>query len=285
MSRELVQSQANKGYTFVWVVADEKLYGREIERLHRIAPVEITRRGSTSYHRHLYSSRYMAKNTSFPSDHVKRPKQTYLNTWTGAPLKKVGYDIGGRDQNARDIVRIILASGYLRSISRTKAQPMYLGARVSDLFRGSFLEVGLPADDFTLGSSARNELASMYSNMGLHRDHRKTVLNAPTWRSGDYAQAGSAIDVIRDAVSTLQDSRDPTCYQVLVKEHQGVQAALMDEPRLEGTLAPVGANPNRLLGNADIQVTDYSSIFYDFRLFTVEGVGAGFRLGGVAVRG
>jgi hypothetical protein len=38
----------------------------------------------------------------------------------------------------------------------------------------------------------------------------------------------------------------------------------MDEPRLEGTLAPVGANPNRLLGNADIQVTDYSSIFYDF---------------------
>jgi hypothetical protein len=59
----------------------------------------------------------------------------------------------------------------------------------------------------------------------------------------------------------------------------------MDEPRLEGTLAPVGANPNRLLGNADIQVTDYSSIFYDFRLFTVEGVGAGFRLGGVAVRG
>lgn len=263
--RELAQNHRGEGFTFVWVVSDERLYAREIAHLRSFAPFEITRRGSRSYHRHLYSSQYLVNNMSFPADFVKREGQTYLNTWHGIPLKKMGYDVVGRVQDARNIVRNFLACDYLLSNSGAMTQRMYLGAfRLTNLFRGTILEEGSPAEDFTLNPRARDELADLYPDMGLHRDHRKIVLYAPTWRGGDYAQADSAIEVIWDAVSTLQDSLDPTRYRVLVKAHQAVQAALSGEPRLAGMLVPAGVNPNSLLGITDILVTDYSSIFYDF---------------------
>jgi CDP-glycerol glycerophosphotransferase len=253
-------------YTFVWVVDNPAVFADDIARLQKLAPFTVVKRGTTDYHRHLYTSQYLINNMSFPSDFVKKPGQTYLNTWHGVPMKKMGYDVPGRIEDARNIERNFLASDYLLSSSSAMTERMYLGAfKLTNVFNGTILEEGAPRTDLQADPQvARAELAAQFPKLRLREDTRKVVVYAPTWRGEDYGSPADAVDLVINAVSGIEAGLDLSEYRVLVKLHQVVESQISTDAALRSRVLPRGVNPNRLLALTDILVTDYSSIFYDF---------------------
>lgn len=265
--RYLSAHHGTEGFTYVWVVQDETLFAEQIAELRRYAPFTVVRRGSRSYYRHLYTSEFLVNNMSFAADFIKREDQTYLNTWHGTPLKKMGYDVSGRVEDGRNIIRNFLMADYLLSGSESMTERMYLGAfKLTNVFEGTLLQEGSPRTDLQHdGDRARRELARRHPALGFEEDSRKVVLYAPTWRGSDYQSPEVAAELVHRAVETIESTLDPTEYRVLVKPHQAVARAFATEALSHRVHSvPAGLNPNLLLAVTDVLVTDYSSIFFDF---------------------
>ena len=93
------------------------------------------------------------------------------------------------------------------------------------------------------------------------------VLFAPTWRGDSFqdprVNAGQLLATVKD----LQKALDPSEYVVLLKVHQVVYDAV--KQRVSGGdgvdfLVPNSVPTNQTLAVADLLVTDYSSIFFDY---------------------
>lgn len=263
--RYLARCPSTSALNYVWVVRDEAEFANQIRYLKSYAPFATVKRGSREYYRHLYTSKYLVNNMSFGPDFVKREGQIYLNTWHGTPLKKMGYDVAGRIEEGKNIVRNFLQADYALSASRAVTERMYLGAfRLSNLFEGTILEEGYPRTDLQHDrESARHEIAARYPHLRLEEDKRKIILYAPTWRGANYESPENPTELIRTAVEEIEASVDNDQYRVLFKVHQVVAQSLRAAD-LTSRMVPGGANANTVLGVADVLVTDYSSIFFDF---------------------
>jgi len=265
--RYLAKHQRDHGFTFVWVVRDTSEFADQITELQRLAPFDVVKRGTREYYRHLYTSHFLINNMSFASDFVKRKGQIYLNTWHGTPLKKMGFDVTGHIQDGKNVLRNFLSADYLLSSSTPMTERMYLEAfKLTNVFEGTILEEGLPRTDLQHDRQAvRSELSRRWPHLGLEADHRKIVLYAPTWRGSDYESPDAAAELMRGALETMQDVLDSGSYRIMVKPHQAIAKLLTQDDLLAGvSLVPSEANANLALGLADVLVTDYSSIFYDF---------------------
>jgi len=119
---------------------------------------------------------------------------------------------------------------------------------------GTITEFGYPRNDLTVNA----DVSSIKEKLGID-PREKLVLFAPTWRGEQFAS-----DTV---VETLEQRRQlesalPEGYKVLVKFHTMVYRFLN---RKAGKLSiPIGMDTNEALAAADILVTDYSGIFFDY---------------------
>src|SRR4051794_34564198 len=142
------------------------------------------RPGSLEYLQATGRARYIVSNNTLPAYFRKKRATTYLQTWHGTPLKRIGFDI------ARPAFAD--ADRYLSGLAREAASWDYLvspnefsSAIFRDAFRyeGEILETGYPRND-VLQPTDRDELrARVRGELGLG-DGVCTVLYAPTWRDG-----------------------------------------------------------------------------------------------------
>ena len=72
----------------MWVLADEAVAASSgLTSDDRLSFVAFR---SRAYFRALARSRTVITNVTFPGELHQRPDQTYVNTWHGTPLKKMG---------------------------------------------------------------------------------------------------------------------------------------------------------------------------------------------------
>ena len=216
------------------------------------------RRGSPEYYRVLARAGYRVNNVVF-AGHGRKPETVYLQTWHGTPLKRLGWDIevAGPEADARDNFH-----------RESRAWTVLLSANPysSDTFRRAFrydgpvLEAGYPlTDPLVAPCPDRDALAA---RLGLPVG-RRYVLYAPTWR--DHRPVGAwrfdfDLHLDLDAVSAAL-APDQV---LLVKGHH--LATGLDAARLPGNVIDVSAleDVTELCALADVLVTDYSSVFFDF---------------------
>ncbi len=222
--------------------------------------VRAVRSYSPEWYEALATSRYLVGNTHFPDFIERRPGQVIVQTWHGSLLKRIAHDV----ENAW-----LGDAGYLTALDREAPQWSLLVSpsafatpilRRAFRYEGEILESGYPRGDvLARGTGAE----AVRERLGIP-DGKRIVLYAPTWRedqqreSGDGFRLGLKLDLDAARAALAAD------HVLLVRPHSHVREPLPGAG--DGFLYDVGDYPDvqELLLAADVLVTDYSSIMFDF---------------------
>jgi CDP-glycerol glycerophosphotransferase len=250
IGRELLARDV--GADLVWVVDDP---GVQVP-----TGMRGVARGTADWYEVLANARFYVANAGAPYWFSKKPGQTHLQTWHGTPLKRIGEDRGPGDFNTwrhrRRIAR--QASGWDGFVSPSA----YCSAIFRSAFRydGPMLETGYPRNDVLLDDAG--ELGPRTRRRLGVEDHQRVVLYAPTWR--EYVGVRDSKPLYLDAERLTAELPDTV---VLIRGHYnstGQREVFTDHPRiLDVTRYPDIAD---LYLAADVLVTDYSSVMFDFTL-------------------
>ncbi|BFV58883.1 hypothetical protein KCMC57_up39870 [Kitasatospora sp. CMC57] len=226
------------------------------------AGVRPIRSHSPEWYEALATSRYLVGNTHLPEFLERRPGQVVLQTWHGSLLKRIAHDVANP---------LLARAGYLAALDREVPQWSLLlspSAFATPILRrafrytGEILESGYPRNDLLARSA---DASAVRRRLGVP-DGKRIVLYAPTWRedqqraNGDGYRLGLRLDLAAARTALGAD------HVLLVRPHAHVAEPL---PRAgDGFVLDVGDYPDvqELLLAADVLVTDYSSIMFDFAI-------------------
>src|SRR4051812_25022199 len=223
---------------------------------------QAVRELSREWYEALGSARYVVTNDHFPGWFRRRPDQTCLQTWHGAPLKPLGLDVTSRRQQLHpaDWPKQIGNWQYVLSPSRF-ATPVIKRAFALE---GEPLETGYPRADVLARPDREEAGRELRTRLGIP-DGKRTVLYAPTFRNRVFDARGNyRLDVRLDLEGLRTAVGDDTV--ILFRKHPYVADPAPTEPR--GFVHDVSSYPDatELLLAADVLVTDYSSIMFDFAI-------------------
>ncbi|HQR80154.1 MAG TPA: CDP-glycerol glycerophosphotransferase family protein, partial [Actinomycetota bacterium] len=240
----------------VWVVRD---HGVRIPK-----GVDTVLRFSPEYYDLLARARWVLANDTIDPSYVKREGQTYLQTWHGTPLKKVG----------QDIEKVNFArKGYLTTFAEEAAKWDFLvspNAYSSQIMARSFgvpasriLETGYPRNDIFYRPERDLRAAAARQRLGL-APGQKVILYAPTWRDDRYDERGRYIFELKLNVEMLREQLGED-HVLLLRGHH-LLATRAGIPAEGGFVRNVSAYPDiaDLYLIADVLITDYSSVMFDF---------------------
>ncbi|TQL66596.1 CDP-glycerol glycerophosphotransferase [Nocardioides albertanoniae] len=216
-------------------------------------------RFSPEWYELLARAAYLVTNDNWPFFFEKAEGQAYVQTWHGTPLKRIAKDItdpqGGlsvlymktMDAEAKAWDRLISPSPYCSEIL-----PRAFG------FEGEVLESGYPRNDVLAAGDRDQVRAAIRKRLDIPDDQR-VVLYTPTWR--DSFSKVLYLDPEK-VVAALPD------VTVLVRGHVNTSTGASVAPELAGRIRDVTLYPdiNDLFLAADVLVTDYSSVMFDFAI-------------------
>ena len=222
--------------------------------------------GSEEHLREVNRADFIVSNVEMRESLRKRPGVVFLQTWHGTPLKRIGYD--NRYVHAhpaafeRDVEEYekwdFLVSPNSFSTEVFSSSEAFRG------FRGEIIETGYPRNDI-LSSSRRGEVRdAVRAELGIE-EGQTAILYAPTWRDNLFHEQGA------DAYSLTLDTDEVTRRLgddsvLLLRLHFLVAASIADGagPGVRNVSAYTDVRDLYLA--ADVLVTDYSSVMFDFAI-------------------
>jgi len=211
---------------------------------------------SRRYLEYLGRAAHVITNNTMPGYFRKKPSTTYVQTWHGTPLKRIAFDIPGRS--------LANPPKYLRELRRDVASWDALispNPFSSEIFRRAFgypgwiVESGYPRNDLLSAPDRDSIRRRVRAALGIGEDVR-AVLYAPTWRDD------TAFSLELDLDGLLEALGDD--HRVLLRAHQLV-AKTVDLAAHPGVRDVSSYPDNReLYLAADVLITDYSSVMFDF---------------------
>lgn len=239
----------------VWVIQDEKVR-KELPN-----SMKAVMKDSPEYYQELYTSKVCIVNNDnrFITDY-KREGQYYINVWHGyGPFKKVAASCP-YNYEPKEIIKNNYAKYDLFVTASTFYSEIY---RSSFLYEGEILECGAPRNDiFYKGNECRNRILKEF---GISSD-KKIVLYAPTFRS-DVEASFDKYDIDMAGILDALKIRFNCKFVLMYRFHHMLYALKDDwvfyEDGIDVTFYP---DVQELLVAADVLITDYSSIMWDFSL-------------------
>ncbi|MFD5641383.1 CDP-glycerol glycerophosphotransferase family protein [Streptomyces anulatus] len=225
---------------------------------------------SAAWYEALARSRRIVTDEQLPGWFERRPGQTVVQTWHGTPLGRFGGDLADT---------LYADHQYLATLPRRSAQWSVLVSpsrfatpwlRRSLGYGGEVLEAGSPANDVLFPPDRDKAAEEVRRGLGIPEDHR-VVLYAPTYRD-HLAHPPAAAGRTAPGPYRWDPALDPGAlaralgpgHTVLVRRHPRVTGGLQDGPGVLDVSGHPGAA--RLLLVADVLVTDYAGLMFDFAL-------------------
>ncbi|MFD6985815.1 CDP-glycerol glycerophosphotransferase family protein, partial [Streptomyces sp. NPDC059956] len=255
---ELVRSGAR--FEAIWSYAGAKPTGFPPE-------ATLVRRWSWAYLRALAQAEYWIDNQGFPLALTKRPATTYIQTWHGSALKRMGFheprtkaqDRAGQDRFQAAVDRF----DHFLLRSEHDARTLAKGFRLRDEV---LLRTGYPRND-ALVAAHRSEADSgervrgpLAGEFGIDPE-KKVLLYAPTFRArADGTVEGFTFPFdVEEFADRLGDR-----FTLLVRTHYLNSVTL--PPSVAGRVVDVSRHHDitPLLALADGLITDYSSVMFDY---------------------
>lgn len=219
-------------------------------------------RYTRDWYEKISRAEFLVNNIYFFSWFKKRPFQTYIQTWHGTPLKKIGRSYWEDRQRAPI---------WIERMDRQAASWDYLVSpnafcteKFAEEFRysGTVIESGYPRND-VLAVGDPNVREHVRRRLAIP-SNKKVILYAPTWRDNKSAQAWVAEFIqLLDLQSLARELGEE--YIVLVRGH-GHNARAGSTVGSSGRVVDVTYYPeiNDLYAATDLVITDYSSVMFDF---------------------
>lgn len=219
---------------------------------------------SKEYFDALSSSKYLINNVAWQYYFSKKPEQVVINTWHGIPLKFLGYDVPNGNVDVANVARNFYMSDFLISPVKFTTEIYKNAYKLNGLYNGNVIETGYPRVDATVKRDKAALKKELEAYGVPYDENKKLILYAPTWKGEKYASPDVAIDEYDEFLRIVSEQIDTDEYQVLFKPHQIVYKTMLDKGIVRENFVPAVVNTNVLLGVADVLVSDYSSIFFDF---------------------
>lgn len=251
----IVNDNNFKDYIHVWVVNSFQVIPDKFRSMKNII---FVKKGSDAYFKYIVSAKYLICNSTFEPYVVRKPDQLYLQTSHGIFYKTVGRDstanpvgVAGSTRNLLQATHIIVPNEYM-----AEKQPKSYS--IKGIHYGEIAKIGYPRIDVTLNitADAKHQIAS---ELGIEPS-KKIVLYVPTWR-------GTKANTKFDSTKLIQDLKMLAQLDVnVVFRGHPISNRLLKDVRLPENIIvpPPEILTNELLGMADIVISDYSSVFFDF---------------------
>lgn len=199
-------------------------------------------------------AKYWVTNTNIERGlSFKKKKTVYLNTWHGVALKTIGNDCPGRkDYNFNSVNFLCVSAEHDERVFRTA-----FNAR-----EDRYLRCGMPRND-ELWHATAEQKAACREKLGIPAD-KKVILYAPTWRDSEDGGRSYAIKPPIDfAVWEKHLGQE---YVVLFRAHHITNKVL--NVQFNDFVWDASAYPavNDLMIAADLLITDYSAIAFDYSI-------------------
>ncbi|MEE1784337.1 CDP-glycerol glycerophosphotransferase family protein [Streptomyces sp. SP17BM10] len=226
--------------------------------------VTAVRIWSPEWYRALATCRYLVGNTHFPDFLERRRGQVVVQTWHGSLLKRIAHDV----ENPW-----LADHGYLDALDRETPQWSVLVSpspfatpilRRAFRYGGEILEAGYPRND-VLARPDERTAAAVRRRLGIP-EGKRIVLYAPTWREDQQRGDGDGFRLdLRIGVEHARRALGQD-HVLLIRPHAHVREPLPGAG--DGFLYDCADYPDvqELLLVADVLVTDYSSIMFDFAI-------------------
>lgn len=228
----------------------------------------LVRRWSLPYLKALAQAEFWVDNQSYPLKLTKRPGTTYIQTWHGSALKRMGFDEPAWKlrSKARQEEQQRVLDRFDRFLVRSEHDVRTL-AKALRLKEKVLLRVGYPRNDALVrakraeDASGVRERGPLAAELGIP-DDKRVLLYAPTFRrhGGRHGRFELPFDVERFA----EEFGDR--YVLLVRSHYLNHVVL--PPSVRGRVIDVSAHHDvtPLYELADAMITDYSSVMFDYAL-------------------
>ncbi len=257
--KELTGGDYPEYEVYLHVAGPKRKQLRSLLDCYEIQGVKFVGTTSKEYRRLLATAKYLFNDTTFPAWYIKREGQVYLNTWHGTPFKMMGRDVWNRAYAIGNVQRNYLIADYLLYPNDYMKEKMMNAYMLNHTWKGTALLEGYPRN-----SAFFNPERAAQVKEELELTDKKMILYMPTWRG-----------VLTNKKTDVQMA-DAYCYfQLLdhaltddevfyVKFH--LFAAKEFNFKQFKHIKPVPAKYETydLLNAADVMVTDYSSVFFDF---------------------
>ncbi|WP_077614027.1 CDP-glycerol glycerophosphotransferase family protein [Caenibacillus caldisaponilyticus] len=251
---EIVRRQLD--YKKVWVCNKNiRFRDPKTKRITRLSP---------QYYYYLARARYWINNQNFPTYIKKRPQTTYIQTWHGTPLKKMLFDIekiqGRNEDYLERVYQATKSWDYLISPSpyATKA------FKSAFHFEGEILEIGYPRNDIFYKPEREEVARTVRNRLNIDKD-KKVILYAPTFRDNQTVKNNKFVFDLQLDLEKMRETLGDD-YVVLLRMHVVITNKIKIPEEIKDFVKNVSDYPDiqDLYLIADILITDYSSVMFDF---------------------
>lgn len=258
---EMVRRGLDKKYRCYFILEDTGIWipgaARKVKRI------------SLAYFKVFAKAGFWVSDTRMPRYLVKRKGMFYIQTWHGTPLKRLALDMFDVRMEGEDSLE-----AYRKEFITNVKTWDYLISQNSystGIFRRAFafdkeiLEIGYPRNDILINRNNPQAIHEIKERLGLPAD-RKIILYAPTWRDNEHSgHQRYKLNVPVD-FTYMENQLSPE-YFLIVKAHYlvGEQLKLDDYQDFIRQFGPESDIAELYLA-ADILVTDYSSVMFDYSL-------------------
>ena len=207
--------------------------------------------------------------TRLPKYIIKRPECTYIQTWHGTPLKKLGLDMDtvymagekGIDSYKKNFYNNAQTWDYLISQNHFSTGIF----KRAFAFNKEMLEIGYPRNDVLFAKNNEKDIIDIKRKLGLPLD-KKIILYAPTWRDNEFYGKGQykfnpPLDFAKLKEALGEDTVMIVKYHYLVVDK-------IDWTLYKGFIysCDLSYDISLLYLVSDMMITDYSSVMFDYSL-------------------
>lgn len=255
-----------RGYRCIYAIKNHKQKNLTIEN------AKIIEYFSIPYFFYLARSKYWIANCKLPKYVLKKDNQVYLQTWHGTPLKKLAHDIivpEGTTFYRSEMSVEEMRSTYDNDVSKYNYM-ISPSAFTTEVFQSAFainkerlIETGYPRNDI-LSNYCDNDIEMIKAKLNLPMD-KKIILYAPTWRDNSYNLKGYTFKLEVDFKKWQEELSDD--YIVVFKPHYLIVNDFdLGEVKDFVYYIDPKEDISTLYLIADVLVTDYSSVFFDYAI-------------------
>lgn len=232
---------------------------RKMTQQNGITNYSIVYYESRKYYRLLATAKYLVEDTSFPEKFIKRKDQVYLNTWHGTPLKLMGRDEVLGAYTIGNVQKNFFCADYLLYPNEYMKKRMFSAYMLDELYSGSVIYEGYPRNAVFFDEEKRNR-----KRQELGIADKQVIVYMPTWRGRVTNPNVPPIIETAEALFEVLDNTLTDNQVFYAKFHVFTANAISFEKYKHIKPFPSGCETYELLNTADVLVTDYSSVFYDF---------------------
>lgn len=260
MLRYLTSSEKYKDYK-IYVTARASLVNvfEKVFEFYGIENVNITVLASEEYFVLLNSAKYLINDTTFSPYFTKKEGQVYLNTWHGTPLKALGRGVRSEPHVIGNVQKNLVSADYILFPNEHTKDALIKDYMLDNISPGSYVMCGYPRNEAFFDNSRRAQIRAE-----LELEGNRVYVYMPTYR-GAVQKGWTPKNTHYLNYYLFELDKQLKENEILyVKLHPLAKKDVDFKQFKNIRCVPAEYETYDFLNAADVLVTDYSSVFFDY---------------------